>query len=1471
LATHFASRALSVAFILGSGCAVAASWGAAAIPGVQPLPTTAVYAAGAENPCPNIAFADEQQAKDNYLACLPHDGYFNPGGGCGGTEHRFYENYRWEDNGDYFRNPNDYYPNASGKLATIRYTVRSVCPNYTISEDYSYSHRIVRTLICPDCTGFANVPQDYPPPSAPAVLPCNPGLACLKNGTCPASNPVIPDDGRKRQVEEDLALPSGVAFQRTYDSTSHSTWSSTGVIGKGWTHSFDRRLQIVEATTINSVMRFADRPHPEGFVLSGGAFLADADSKARLIDVRDASNARIGWDYVDGESESTERYDPGGRLVRVTTRAGYVHTLGYGADGRLATVTDPYGRILSLSHDAQGRLSRIVDASGAPYDYAYSASGNLQSVTYPPDPLGVRRLRVYHYEDASNPSFLTGITDENGWRFATYTYASGRVAETKHHASATQVANRYTFAYGASTTITDPLGTARVRSFVSVAGANRDAGVSQPCASCGSVASAMTYDANANVVSRTDFNGKKACYAYDLTRNLETARVEGLLAGENCAASIASPPNRSDVREVTTTWHPSFRLPATTTEPAPGGTRTTTFTYDPTTGDLLSRSTVAPKNDGTSATITRAQSWTYVSRGRVQTATDPNGRMTQYTYYPDNDPDTGKRGNLHTVTNPLGHVTTVTAYDLNGRPTAISDPNGAVTTMTYDARGRLVARSVAGETTAYAYDGVGQLTLVTLPDASTLSYLYDGAHRLTEIRDGLGNKIVYTLDGKGNRTAENVYDHAGVLKRTRSRVFNALNRLERELGAVGQTTQYGYDANGNRTSVTDPLGRTTVSAFDALGRLVQVTDPLNGATQYGYGGDLLVQVSDPRQLVTGYGYDGLGNQTKLASPDTGEATQTFDAAGNLLTRVDARGVTATHAYDLLNRSTGVVFTKPGAASETHGFEYDGLTTGTTHAKGRLTKVTDPSGEVRIAYTAAGRVASRTQIAGGTTLTLGYSYNPAGQLQTLTTPSGQQVGYGYLNNRVAAITVNGQTLLSGAVTLPFAQAGGWQWGNGLYTLRQYDSDGRPASWEFGNGATLLARTLAYDTASRITGISDALQASQNTGYGYDALDRLTSAQLGSPLVTTRQYGYDAVGNRTTATTDGLAATLTSSRTSNQLVALIGGPPAGLPVGATRRTFSYNLANRLASVGDGSATLASYTVNALGQRVAKTVGGTTTRFMYDDAGRLIGEYTASGALIQETIWLEDLPVATLRPTGGGGSPTPINVYYVHADHLGSPRAVTRPADNAIMWRWDNSDPFGTNAANENPQGAGTFSYHLRFPGQYYDAETTTHYNYFRDYDPSIGRFTESDPIGLNGGINTYGYVGANPVARTDPDGRQVLLPPPPIVVPIPPPGIPGLPGTPPPVFQIPAFPAPNPITLCLISPAICAMQGIMNMVGQACSPEDRRPKCDQQAARDEDSCRLMTLPGTGARSRCWTSVIDRHNQCMAGRELTPLVVW
>ena len=106
-----------------------------------------------------------------------------------------------------------------------------------------------------------------------------------------------------------------------------------------------------------------------------------------------------------------------------------------------------------------------------------------------------------------------------------------------------------------------------------------------------------------------------------------------------------------------------------------------------------------------------------------------------------------------------------------------------------------------------------------------------------------------------------------------------------------------------------------------------------------------------------------------------------------------------------------------------------------------------------------------------------------------------------------------------------------------------------------------------------------------------------------------------------------------------------------------------------------------------------------------------------------------------------------YYFHNDHLGTPQVLT-DASNTVVWRGDYS-PFGQ--ANETVK---TVEQNLRFPGQYYDKETGLHYNYFRDYDPSIGRYIQSDPIGLRGGLSTYGYSHQNPIKFIDPDGRNPL---------------------------------------------------------------------------------------------------------------------
>jgi RHS repeat-associated protein len=685
-------------------------------------------------------------------------------------------------------------------------------------------------------------------------------------------------------------------------------------------------------------------------------------------------------------------------------------------------------------------------------------------------------------------------------------------------------------------------------------------------------------------------------------------------------------------------------------------------------------------------------------------------------------------------------------------------PNGVVTTLTYDARQRLTSSQVGSETTGYSYYATGLPHTVTLPDSSTISDTYDGAHRLTKITDSAGNSINYTLDALGNRTAENTSDPSGSLHRAHTRVYNTLSELAQDINAAGTSavaTTLGYDSNGNLTTSNAPLSRNSANQYDALNRLAQITDPANGVTQLGYdANDDVASVNDPRSLTTTYSHDGFGDVTQQVSPDSGTTTHTYDSGGNLKTATDARSAIATYAYDALNRVTQVAY-----SDQTINFAYDVGTNG----GGRLTGASDANHSLSWTYDTDGHVTGKGQTVGTVTKSAGYGYTN-GDLGSLVTPSGQTVVYGYTNHRISSITVNGTTLLSGVTYDPFGPANAWTWGNATTVSRNFDQDGNP------NQIVTAGATNGYttDNASRITGISDSGLSSDGWTFGYDSLDRVTG---GTSSAITEGYTYDANSNRLT-TTGAVPWTETIATSSNRL---------NSTTGSIARTYSYDAAGNTLGYGSNSYTFnqrgrmsqatvigaaTNYLYNALGQLIQKSGNGGTTLLMYDEAGHLLGEYTGTGALIQETIWMGDIPVATLQPNGSS-----IAIYYVHTDHLGTPRKITRPSDNGLMWRWD-PDTFGSLAPNQNPSGLGTFTYNLRFPGMYALTESGLFYNYFRTYDPQMGRYIEADPVGLQGGINPYAYVDGNPVSLDDPSGLEALpVPLPlPLYVPAAPPGSP-----------------------------------------------------------------------------------------------------
>ncbi len=429
------------------------------------------------------------------------------------------------------------------------------------------------------------------------------------------------------------------------------------------------------------------------------------------------------------------------------------------------------------------------------------------------------------------------------------------------------------------------------------------------------------------------------------------------------------------------------------------------------------------------------------------------------------------------------------------------------------------------------------------------------------------------------------------------------------------------------------------------------------------------------------------------------------------------------------------------------FGYDNPAIG-ANGIGRLTSASDANHSLSWTYDDLGRINGKGQTAAGITKSVGYAYN-SGDLVSLVTPSGQKIVYAYTNHQITSITVNSTSLLSGVTYFPYGAASAWTWSNGTGVARTYDQDGKIST------ITTAADTLnfGYDNAFRITGITDTGASANSWSLPtYDLSDRLESA---SKTGTSYGFTYDANGNRLTQTGT-TAITLTPATASNELTTTTGGLVRTYSYDASGDTKSYgtltltfNDRGRM-SVAINGTTSTTYIYNALGQLIEKTVGSTKTLLVYDETGHLLGEYTSTGALIQETVWMGDVPVATLRPNGSTGcTTTTVCVFYVHTDQLNAPRKNTN-STNALVWRWD-TDPFGTATPNQNPTGVGTFVYNLRFPGQYYQAETGLNYNYFRDYDPQTGRYIESDPIGLAGrSYSTYAYVEGNPISNVDPTG-------------------------------------------------------------------------------------------------------------------------
>lgn len=1156
------------------------------------------------------------------------------------------------------------------------------------------------------------------------------------------------------------------------------------VFGGNRTFTYSRRVAIVAAPSTPT----AHLLRPDGKVLRfrkfgpASSWTSDADDGGRFAERIDNGNA-AGWRY-DDEDGGREIFDATGRLVELYDAAGHRQTLSYNANGELVSVVDMAGRALGFEYDAASLVRKVNLPDGKSIQFQYSSQGQytgyLTRVEYQDATSVEYRYNEPGYFDVWGwPGALTGVVDESGTRYASTTYDQrGRPTGVTLAGGADAYSATYQVAanqaYLARAAIVLPGGATRTMDFAVADGSVVPTKIVESCAGCPARQTDYAYDANGRLDTST-IDGTTTDHDYDergrLTRRIDAANDAALR------------------RTTQTDWHATLPVPLERRILDAGGSLVAkqSWTYN-TRGQALTATTHDTGTAGTSRTTTL----TYCEQADVDAGTCPLVGLvlsvdgprndvadtTTYAYHASDDASCSaspttcphRRGDLWKATNALGHVHETLRYDGAGRVLSTRDANGVVTDIEYDVRGRVVAGKLRGandasETddaiTRIEYTATGLVRKVTQPDGVAATFTYDAARHLTGVADDAGNAIAYTLDAAGNRTNEETRDTNGVLRRALSQTYDQLGRIRTAVDAYGNATTYAYDARGDADTTTDARGTVDDSDHDALGRLTRTLRDAAGIaaqTQYRYDAlDRVTRVTDPKGLDTQYAYNGYGELVELSSPDTGVATFAHNAAGNVVSRTDARGETATTGYDALGRATGIAYSDANLNVENvYDATQDVCGTGETYGIGRLTRMTDGTGRTQYCYDRFGRLVRKVQTTGGQTYAVRYAYDVAGRRTSMTYPSGMVVGYGYdALGRVASVTVArpgqaAQTLLSNVAYDAFGPVTTFVYGNGRTLARTYDRNYRPLTIR-DVGTDGLSIGFDIDAVGNIAALRDGdLAAPARRLYAYDAIDRLIEARDGATNAPLHGYGYDATGNRTSAAVGTSTSSYAYAATSHRL-ASVGATSRDydatgntIAIGGTAKQFVYNAANRLAEVRLGGGTAALYAYNGRGEQVRRETTAGWSHTVYDDAGEWLGAYPLSGAST-EIVRVAGHPVGMVRAN---------KVYYIESDHLGTPRVVIDPARERAVWTWSSDgEAFGDSTPNADPDGDGVaFVFDLRFPGQVFDAASGFNYNYFRDYDASTGRYAQSDPIGLNGGLSTYRYANASPLLYFDPNGLQ-----------------------------------------------------------------------------------------------------------------------
>ena len=1110
-------------------------------------------------------------------------------------------------------------------------------------------------------------------------------------------NPINLATGNKYQQETDYvsAGMEPLVFTRHYNSQLALSGKQSDV-GIGWSHNYSNKV-IFDKESHGENMVVLHRPDGKelAFYRTNAVWMPTWKSDDRLY--KDS-----GWRYQRADGV-VELYDSNGQLIRIVHPSGNELDLNY-TNGKLDSVSDSFGRTLRFSYD-QGKIIKIIDPAGQTFSYDYS--NELLVAVHKPD----ANQRSYHYEDSLNQSLLTGLTDEKGSRFATWSYdPSGRAVLSEHNSGVDRTS--VTYNPDGSVTVTNALGHEQHYLFSRYNGKLKpDSIQGAACTGFAGGTKSFGYDTNGELKSIINEEGQSFSYQYD-QRGLEISRTSS--TGDT----------------ITTQWHSEFPKPTKITS----SYLVQEFAYDD-----HQRLLTLKLIDRTNSDV-RQWAFEYYPDslgvpGQLKSVDGPRVDVDDVTRF-----EYDAQANLSRVINSLGHVVSFDNYDAHGRAQSVTDANGVSYSLNYNTLGQMISSTGPDGTTLYSYDESGLLVSITLPTNSTFTYEYDAAQQLMAVIDANGNRQSINRDLLGNIEQVELKDNSGIAQWKQLHSYTLNGWLSSTTNGTGNVYTYSYDKTANLTGKVDPSGNAYAYRYDGFSNLLQSIDPVNRATVMQYNDNALVtRVTDPRGRRTYYSYNGYGDVLSVQSPDTGTAHYTYDKAGNLIGKTDANGQVFTYHYDALNRLSSITVDGQPNASVT--FRYDEPEA--LYGVGQLTSITDASGVSKYSYTASGELASQELIVDGRTLLTNYTYDGAGLLASIEYPSGRKAVYQRnVAGEVIGITldngVNSRTLVSDLVRKPFGPVTDLTHGNGLWEERQYDMNYQLESVQV---AGAMHRSYLYTANSNVDSITDLMDSSYSQTFNYDKLSRLIDATGGYG---TREYTYNYNGNRTAIYRDGVKDSYSIVFNSNRLTKTSIGSITysydanGNTIGRGTDVFVYDAFNRLTEATVNGET-STYHYNSAHQRVRKSAGGVDVLYVYGLDGELLAEVDAgTGQTQREYVWLDSQLVAYLVDG---------TVYHVHNDHLGTPQTLTDET-GATVWKASYS-PFGKSTVTTEQ-----IKFNLRFPGQYFDAETGLHYNWHRYYDPALGRYLQSDRLGLFDGVDTYGYVRANPLRLIDPTGEYGL---------------------------------------------------------------------------------------------------------------------